>query len=190
MLTYYVDKNKKDFPKQNLTVVRVENTVWEDLGFAQHHYLTAEMNKGAKGLLFCNEGVPCAFVAILNSPRKGLPHDMSLSRVVINPDFQGLGLAKIIDFCGGIVKSMGEDYRLCIKTVHEKMGKHLENSKVWSASNTNGLQRSENVKVESSNKYKNRLARKSFCYYYSGEAIKGYEELLLPIGDLRRKHGT
>lgn len=110
-----------------LTVRRVEADAWYDLGFYKYHYLTASLNKSCKCLLFQWNDVPVAFVALLNTPRKGMPYGFSISRIVILPDFQGLGLfKKIINFCGGIITNQGENHHLYIKTVHHNAGHSLE----------------------------------------------------------------
>lgn len=181
---------KGERPNIELNVSRVEPSVWRNLEFDKHHYLTNELNESAKCFLFTWEQNPVAFVALLNTPRKGLPHDMSISRMVILPQFQGLGISsQIMNFCGGIVKNQGEDYRLLIKTIHEKVGKFLENSNDWKATPHNGKYRKdlENKKFE-----KNLgLARSSFCYVYCGKKISGYEKLLLPINITREiKYGV
>lgn len=181
---------KGERPTIELNVSRVESSIWRNLEFDKHHYLTNELNESAKCFLFTWEQNPVAFVALLNTPRKGLPHDMSISRMVILPQFQGLGISsQIMNFCGGIVKNQGEDYRLLIKTIHEKVGKFLENSNDWKATSHNGKYRKdlENKKFE-----KNLgLARSSFCYVYCGGKISGYEKLLLPINITREiKYGV
>ena len=132
------------------------------------------------------DGVPVGFVGILNSPRKGQRFGHSISRICIKEDYQGLGLSmKILNFCGGILKSLGEDYHLYIKTIHEKMGEGLERSDTWNPTSYNGKIRS-NTKFEQG-KYNNRLERKSYCFKYVGDAIYGYEDLLKPINDLRKE---
>lgn len=168
-----------------LSVKRVEPNVWYDLGFYKHHYLTSNLNKSCKCLLFTWNNIPVGFVGLLNTPRKGLPYDMSISRIVILPDFQGLGLSsKIINFCGGIVKSLGDNYRLLIKTIHELMGEYLTHSDKWTPTAFNGKER---IKTNyESGKYNNRLQRKSYCFKYIGETIYGYENLLKPINELRK----
>ena len=180
-----INKNIKDKPKINLTVRRVEAKEWYDLNFYKHHYLTESLNKSCKCLLFLWDDTPVAFVGLLNTPRKGMPYGHSISRIVILPDYQGLGLSSIIlNFCGGILKSLGDEYILYIKTIHEKMGAFLEKSKTWSPTSYNGKIRT-NTDFEGE-KYKNRLERKSFCFKYIGEPIIGYEELLKPINKLRK----
>lgn len=186
MKTILIDKKKGDKPIINLTVQRVEPSVWTSLGFDKHHYLTHTLNPSAKCLLFSWDGVPVGFIALLNSPRKGKPWGHSISRVVVLPDFQGMGLSsKIINFCGGILKSMGEDWSLYLKTIHEKMGEYMTRSDKWTPTSYNGKMRSKESTESEGKRYQNRLQRKSFCFRYDGEAIMGYEELLKPIKELR-----
>lgn len=117
-----------------------------------------------------------------------MPYGCAISRIVIFPDYQGLGLSmKILNFCGGILKSLGEDYHLYIKTIHEKMGEGLERSSTWQPTSYNGKTRGRTDWEPG--KYNNRLDRKSYCFKYVGEPIYGYEELLKPIGELRKKKG-
>lgn len=188
MKTIFLNSSISDKPMIELTVERVEPTVWESLGFYKHHYLTEKLNKSCKCLLFSWDGIPVAFVGLLNSPRKGMPWGHSISRVVVLPDFQGLGLSsKIINFCGGILKAKGDDYALYLKTVHDKMGKYLERSNKWSPTSYNGKVRSEKSTLSEGKRYQNRLQRMSYCFKYVGEAIYGYEELLEPIDTLRKK---
>lgn len=185
MKSVLVDNNKKEKPHINLSVVRCEPNVWNDLNFSKHHYLTESLNKSCKCLMFMWDGVPVAFVGLLNSPGKGKQWAISVSRIVILPDYQGLGLSmKILNFCGGIVKSLGDKYNLYIKTIHEKMGNGLERSKTWKPTSYNGKIR-KNMDYELG-KYNNRLERKSYCFKYEGETIHGYENLLQPINDLRK----
>ena len=181
-----IDKNKNEKPKINLTVQRVEPSVWTSLSFDKHHYLTSALNKSCKCLLFSWDGVPVGFVGLLNSPRKGMPWGHSISRVVVLPDFQGMGLSsQIINFCGGILKSMGDDWSLYLKTIHEKMGEYMTRSDKWSPTSYNGKVRSKESTESEGKRYQNRLQRKSFCFKYVGDAIYGYEELLKPIKELR-----
>lgn len=183
-----INQSTCDKPNIQLTVRRVESSVWKDLQFDKHHYLSADLNKSCKCLLFEWDNTPIAFVGILNTPRKGCRFGHAISRCVILPDYQGLGLSsKIIDFCGGILKSLGDEYYCYLKTIHEKMGGYLTRSEKWQPTSYNGKQRGSEVKVFEGKKYKNRLERISYCFKYSGEAIYGYEELLKPVKELRDK---
>lgn len=180
-----VDRPTYAKPNMNLTVRRVEASAWHSLGFDKHHYLTSELNKSCKCFVFFWDEEPCAFIGLLNSPRKGHPEMMSISRIVVMPDFQGIGIGKIaIEFICGIASNNG--HVVTIKTIHEKFGKYLTNSDKWKPTSYNGKIRKDSKKFEEG-KYNNRLKRASYCFKYCGEPIKGYEELMLPINELRKK---
>ncbi len=185
MKNILINHKKGKKPDIKLTVQRVEPNVWYDLGFHKHHYLTSSLNKSCKCLLFSWNGEPVGFVAILNTPRKGEAWGHSISRICLNPDFQGLGLSSIMcNFCGGIITNMGDGYKLYIKTIHEKMGSYFERSNKWTPTSYNGKVR-KGTDYEKG-KYNNRLERKSYCFKYCGEPISGYEDLLLPIAEMRK----
>jgi len=186
MKTIHIEHPKGQRPYIQLTVRRVEPSVWKSLGFSKCHYLSAELNKSCKCLLFEWDGVPVGFVGIINSPRIRMPYAMAISRMVILEDYQGLGLSTIIfNFVGGIVKSLSDeehDYRLFIKTAHRKFGEALaRNPKVRTTANN--LKKTSNTDP----RYRNRLARRSYCYEYIGEKIEGFEDILLPISVMRSK---
>ena len=188
MKTLLINKNKKTKPQINLQVQRVEANIWKELGFYKHHYLTHELNPSAKCLLFTWDDIPVGFIAILNSPRKGKPKGFNTSRLVILPDYQGLGLSSIIlNFCGGILKSLGDDYVLYMKTIHDKVGDFMNRSENWEATSYNGKIRNEKTNIYEGKRYQNRLRRKSHCYKFIGKPIYGYEELLKPIKELREQ---
>lgn len=177
-------------PPIQLTVRRCESSVFWSCGFAKEHYLVADMNRSCKCLLFEWNGVPVAFVGILNSPRKGLPYSCSISRIVVLPDFQGLGLSTIIfNFVGGIVKSLSDeehDYRLYIKTAHKKFGDALSRNPYVRGTSFDGKGRDKKSTQHDIHKYKNRLERVSFCKEYIGPKVEGFQDMLKPIGELRK----
>ena len=178
-----IRKEPFDKNKIPLKVCRVESKAWHDLGFYKHHYMSHELSKSAKCFLFTWDDRPVGFVALLNQPHKGgNKYDHRISRIVVDPQYQGLGFSsRMLCFIGGLVKSLDENANLYIKTVHTKMGKYLENSSKWEATCFNGKER----KAKDS-KYNNRLTRKSYCYKYVGESNTGYEQMLsTPISELR-----
>ena len=169
-------------PRITLQVSRVEVETWNF--FKKHHYLTEEVNKSCKFLLFEWNNKPIGIVAVLNTPRKGIPNGMAISRIVILPDYQGLGLgSRISSFIGGVFVNNGN--KLYIKTVNPALGEHFNNSKDWRGTAMNGKKRTD--KGQDILKYKNRVLRLSYCHEYIGESISGYEDLLLPISEMRRK---
>lgn len=175
---------KQKHPEIRLSVVRVESTSWRDLGFYKHHYLTKELPKSAKCFLFLWDDKPVGFVGLLNQTHKGgNKYDHRISRIVIDPQYQGLGFSgSILKFIGGLIKSMDKDANLYIKTVHTKMGKHLEKSINWEPSTYNGKKHHA-----TDANAKNRVGRISYCFKYIGEPLYGYEYLLTPINELRKR---
>ena len=170
-------------PEISLQVSRVEFETWNI--FKKHHYLTEDVNKGAKFLLFEWDKKPIGIVAVLNTPRKGIPNGMAISRIVILPDYQGLGLgSRLSNFIGGVFVNEGN--KMYIKTVNPALGEYFNNSKSWRGTAMNGKAR----KMDGAdvNKYKNRVTRLSYCHEYIGEGISGYEDLLLPINEMRSKN--
>lgn len=186
-----VNHKKGERPPIHLTVRRVEPSVWKSLGFSKCHYLTAELNKSCKCLLFEWDGVPVAFVGILNTPRKGIPYGCSISRIVILEDYQGLGLSTIIfNFCGGIIKSLSDDehdYKLYIKTAHRKFGEALGKNPNVRGTMFDGKGRDKKAIEHDNHKYRNRLQRVSYCKEYIGDKIDGFQSILRPIGEMRKE---
>jgi GNAT superfamily N-acetyltransferase len=107
------------------------------------------------------------------------------SRIVVLPDYQGLGIGTFIsNFLGGISKSKG--YRYFAKTIHPALGEWRNgNYNTWRPTSYNGKERSDR-------KYDTRWSelrrRKSYCHEYIGEAIDGYDNLLMPINHYRTKN--
>lgn len=188
MKTVKINHPKGQRPEIKLTVRRVEASVWTSMLFDKSHYLTSELNKSCKCLLFEWNNVPVAFVGILNTPRKGIPYGCSISRIVILPDYQGLGLSTVIfNFVGGIVKSLSDeehDYRLYIKTAHSKFGQALSRNPNVRGTVFDGKGRDK--KSADNQRYRNRLTRVSYCKEYIGGKIDGFQDMLKPIGELRK----
>lgn len=168
-------------PEIQLQVSRVEADTWNL--FKKHHYLTEKLNKSAKCFLFTWNDKPIGFCAVLNTPRKGTPHAMAISRVVVLPDFQGLGLGtKICNFIGGVFTQ--DEKLMYIKTVNPALGIYFNKSEIWAPTSYNGKFRKE-TKFEG-DKYKNRVQRVSYCHRFEGDGIEGYEELMLPVAKMRK----
>jgi energy-coupling factor transporter ATP-binding protein EcfA2 len=172
-------------PEIKLQVSRVESETWDF--FKKHHYLTEEVNKSCKFLLFEWNEKPISIVAIINQPRKGCANGFALSRTVVLPDFQGMGLGvKLSEFACGIIKNEGG---LCFtKTINPALGIYRNKSKFWRGTTNNG--KSRTIKEDTDKSARNRLERASYCHEYIGDPISGYEELLLPINEMRIKNAN
>ena len=170
-------------PQIELSVSRVEADTWDI--FKKHHYLTEDVAKSCKFFLFEWNGKPVGINAVIPQPSGHFKNGVRESRIVVLPDYQGLGLGyKISEFTGAIYKN--SDYRYFTKTVHPALGVYRnKNKKVWKGTSKNGKEPKDlgyNTKLNWDVKL-----RVSYCHEYIGESISGYEELLLPIKDMREK---
>lgn len=167
-------------PQIQLQMYRTEPDTW-DL-FKKHHYMTSDMNMGASCYVFTWENMIVGFCGTLANPGKGLDNAWRISRLVVLPDFQGLGIgSKIAEFISSLYASIGN--KMYIKTVNPSLGNYFERSSNWQPTSFNGKVRgiSETDKI----KYANRLTRASYCYKYVGSPTYGFEDLLKPIEKLR-----
>jgi len=173
------DWRRQGRPQIKLQVSRVESDTWDF--FKKYHYLTEQVNKSCQFLLFEWNSKPVSICCVLNTPRKGMGEAMAISRIVVLPDFQGMGIGyKICSFVGGIYKNRGN--RIFIKTVNPSLGIKFNNVSEWRGTTFNG-KKSPHVNLDA--KAKNRFDRISYCHEYDSENISGYEELLKPIKEMR-----
>tara|TARA_B100001250_G_C19748592_1_gene766583 strand:+ start:716 stop:1195 length:480 start_codon:yes stop_codon:yes gene_type:complete len=151
--------------------------------FKKHHYLTPLANKSYIYLLFEWNDVPVAISVIGRQIGRNTKKAYRLSRLVVLPDYQGLGIgSKISDFCAGIM--INEDSKYYIKTVNPALGEYNNKSENWQPTAFNGKIRE---KTERENKYTTLRTQPSYCHQYIGKSIDGYEKLLLPISEMRIK---
>lgn len=168
---------RKGRPQIKLQVSRVESDAWDF--FKKHHYLTENVNKSCKFFLFEWNDKPVGIVAVINQPRKGCPNGFALSRTVVLPDFQGMGIgSKISEFCASMFVEIGG--KVYTKTINPALGEYRNKSDKWRGTLKNGKTGNTN-----DNNAKSRLSRISYCHEYIGGGISGYEELLKPIKEMR-----
>ena len=166
-------------PSISLQVHRTESDTW--FFFKKHHYMTEEMNMGAYCFCFTWDNKLVGFVSALSNPCKGITNAWRFSRIVVMPDFQGMGIGcQITEFIASIFKANG--LRMYIKTVNPRLGEYIKKSEKWRATAMNGKTRTVGWDAE---KYPNRLERASYNYEYIGGEVKGYEELMLPTERMR-----
>jgi GNAT superfamily N-acetyltransferase len=170
-------------PKIELQVSRVEVETWDF--FKKHHYMSESVNKAFKFILFEWNDKPIAIAIIGMQVGCGVGLAYRDSRIVVLPDYQGLGIGTTIsNFIGGVCKDFG--YRYFTKTIHPALGEYRnKNNTIWKPTSYNGKIRNDKV---SDNSWKKLLLRKSYCHEYIGESISGYSDLLLPIYEMRNKY--
>jgi energy-coupling factor transporter ATP-binding protein EcfA2/predicted GNAT family acetyltransferase len=175
------DWRRQGRPQITLQVSRVKYDTWDF--FKKHHYLTEELNKSFNLLLFSWNDKPVGIVVYKSQPTGAVPNGYGLSRTVVTPDFQGMGIgSKIAEFVSGILKNEGK--RVFTKTVNPALGEYRERSVFWKGTSKNRKIR----KDAHTDNAGTRLARASYCHEYIGESISGYEDLLLPIKEMRTKN--
>ena len=176
------DYLRRGRPQIELQVYRVGYDAWKY--FKKHHYLTEEVSKSCKFFLFTWKGKPIGINAVIPQPSGHFKNGVRESRIVILPEYQGLGLGgRISEFTASIYKNSG--YRYFTKTVHPSLGEYRNRmGDKWKGTSKNGKS-PESQNGMGAMKSWNVLVRTSYCHEYIGESISGYEELLLPISEIR-----
>lgn len=152
-------------PKIELQMFRCRHETWDI--FKQHHYLTEKLNKAATCYVFTWNDKPIAFVGILPFPGVFDAKTRVISRVVVLPDFQGLGLGKeIINYISSLYASI--DSKMYIRTVNPAIGISLGNNSNWSPTSKNLKKINSSSSPKDTNGAKNRLRRLSYSYKYEG----------------------
>lgn len=117
--------------KINLKIVRAKYESWEL--FKKHHYLSADLNKSARIFVAYWENTPVACIAILPQPSGYFKNGWRVSRIVVLPDYQGLGIGiKLLEYVAKLVKGVDGESHLFIRTVHPSVVNYcLNNSEDW-----------------------------------------------------------
>lgn len=95
-------------------IKRASHDLWTM--FAPHHYLTADLHRGARCFAAYVNDRPIAFAATLSLPvsngRRAGESIVRVSRVVVLPDWQGCGLAfRLLESIGAAYTALGLRYR-------------------------------------------------------------------------------
>lgn len=116
-------------PEVNLEIVRTTYKAWSF--FSRHHYLDHELNHAATVFVGFIDNQPACLCAILPLPHHSIKNAWRISRLVVLPDFQGIGLAqKFMNVIAGSYKEL--DKSLYITTSHPALIYSLNRSENWS----------------------------------------------------------
>jgi len=166
-------------PKIELQVSRVEYDTWNL--FKKHHYLTEKCSKSFGYLLFQWNNKPVGICVYKSQPTGAVPNGYGLSRTVVLPDYQGMGIgSKISEFVSAILVNGGK--RVFTKTINPALGEYREKSDLFRPTSKNGKLR----KDADTDNAADRLCRVSYCHEYVGDPVGGFENLLLPVGEMRK----
>jgi ABC-type lipoprotein export system ATPase subunit len=146
-------------PKIELQIVRCRYETWNL--FKQHHYLTEDLNKAATNYIVLWNDKPICFIGVLPFPGVGDEKTRRISRIVVLPDFQGLGLGKsILNYISSLYAK--NESTMYIRTMSPALGLALAKDSNWIAT-------SSNLKIpgQDSNGRK-MIERPSYSYKYIG----------------------
>lgn len=104
--------------------------------FRRHHYLSGDINPASVCYIATLNGEPCAFVALLSLPGRDVKHAWREHRVVVLPDYQGMGIGNKLS------ETIAQAYiekgcRYFCKTANPRMGEHRDRSPLWRATVNN-----------------------------------------------------
>jgi ABC-type ATPase involved in cell division/GNAT superfamily N-acetyltransferase len=154
------DYLRQSRPKIELSIFRCRYETWNI--FKQHHYLTEDLNKAANNYILLWNDKPICFIGILPFPGVGDEKTRRISRIVILPDFQGLGLGKnILNYISSLYAK--EKSTMYIRTMSPALGLALAKDENWIAT-------SSNLKIPQADTNGRKLIeRQSYSYKYIGE---------------------
>ena len=145
--------------------------------FKKYHYLSGELNKASTCYIATYKDIPVAFAALLALPGKGLKHAWKEHRIVVLPDYQGMGIGNKYS------ESLAQSYiekgcRYFAKTSNPRMGEHRDRSNLWRPTAHNKKRRNDYLTVNyDSVKYRKELYdahanRLCYCHEYIGDGEK------------------
>jgi len=115
-------------PPVELAVHAADRSLWPV--FRNHHYMSADLSKAARCFAAYVDGRPVAFTSYLHFPHATAKNIKMAHRVVVLPDWQGLGLAGLLsEWMGGYLSERGFRYR--ITTAHPAFIHYMAKSPRW-----------------------------------------------------------
>lgn len=98
--------------------------------FSKYHYLDHKLNNAADQFAMVYNDIPVAFCAVLHFPHPKVRNMKKISRIVVNPEWQGIGLGtKFINFIGSYYAE--NKYRVAITTSNPGLIKYFDTSNKW-----------------------------------------------------------
>lgn len=123
-------------PELHCHITRVPYAAWGL--FSRFHYLTADLHRAARCFVLFVDNAPAAFAAALYRPHPKRDDIYGLSRGVVLPDYQGLGLIfALIDRLGAAYRA--RNLRLRSYPAHPGYVRSHDRSPVWQLVKRPGL---------------------------------------------------
>lgn len=98
--------------------------------FRKYHYLNHELNKTARCFVGMIENKLVAFMAVLHFPHNKIQNIKKVHRLVVLPDFQGIGIGgRMLNFIGQIYKT--QNCRFTITTSNPALLHFFRENQNW-----------------------------------------------------------
>jgi len=147
-------------PDVHLSIERCDSSWWQV--FKDHHYLSENINKASRCYIAKWNDNPVGFVSVLPMPSGTLKNAWREHRVVILPDYQGIGLGvRLSDAIGQMYVDDGKRYYS--KTAHPRMGEYRNKSKNWKPTSKN-MKNRQDYKAGHDRKYSSQKHADRTCY--------------------------
>ncbi len=147
-------------PPLELRIMSARRSLWSLFG--KHHYLSANLSPAAQCYAALWEGRPVAFCALL--PLFGFKNRRRVSRIVVLPDYQGIGIgSSFLNAMGRICR--GQGLGLNITTGHPAMMSYCSRSDQWRTVCFRKIGRSS---MQFGKKYKGTAGRATASFEYWG----------------------
>ena len=150
--------------------------------FREHHYLSAEMNKASVCYTVYWDDTLVGFFAYLYYPSGTTKYAWRGSRIVILPDYQGLGIGtKVMEFLDDYYLSTGQ--KIFHRSSHLRFGRHWEHSSKWipTASNRK-ISRTDNKSANYTHIHHDQ-DRICYAYEYMGDDYVNKPHLYIHVDD-------
>lgn len=164
-------------PEIELTIFRANYQAWA--AFSRHHYLTKDLNKSAQIYVACIDNQPAAIIALLPLVHSQIHNAKRISRIVVLPDFQGVGLAnRFMEMICGALKHQG--FKTYITTSHPALIRSLNNSNQWSMARKPSRVAKQGKTSSISSRAKTSGGRITASFIYAGLERPEFAEIMAP----------
>lgn len=133
-------------PKRNFELsiyeTRAKEYIWKL--FRQHHYLSKDLNIASRIFIARLDKEIAGMIAILPLPSGTISNAYRVHRLVILPDYQGLGIAtKLLTYIANLYSK--QNLNLYIRTTHKRLYTYFKNNKNnWQETSSSGKKASQN----------------------------------------------
>jgi hypothetical protein len=130
-MTFHIrESQKKNRPALHLRIYETDKKREYWKMFSRYHYLNDSLNIAARVFIATINDEVCAFVSVLHFPHPVVKNLKKAHRIVVLPDYQGIGLGMAVnERVGDILKAEGNEY--AITTSSPAFIHSMKNSTKW-----------------------------------------------------------